>query len=195
MMHHGFDLSGRTALVTGSSRGIGRGLAHGLVEAGCTVVLNGHDAERLEAARAEMAGTHRRSGPRRGLRRHRPGRSRDRSRCHRGAGRDAGHPGQQRRRPAPRRARRLPGPGLVPAPRHERDQRLPGRPGGGPTDGAARRRQDRQHRLVAERGSTPRDRALRRHEGSVEDAHEGDVCGSGAGRDSGQCGRPRLHRD
>ncbi len=55
MMHPGFDLSGRTALVTGSSRGIGRGLAQGLVEAGCTVVLNGHDAERLEAARAEMA--------------------------------------------------------------------------------------------------------------------------------------------
>ena len=55
MMHPGFDLSGRTALVTGSSRGIGRGLAQGLVEAGCTVVLNGNDAERLEAARAEMA--------------------------------------------------------------------------------------------------------------------------------------------
>ena len=55
MMHPGFDVSGRTALVTGSSRGIGRGLAHGLVEAGCTVVLNGHDAQRLEATRAEMA--------------------------------------------------------------------------------------------------------------------------------------------
>lgn len=55
MMHPAFDLSGRTALVTGSSRGIGRGLAQGLVEAGCTVVLNGHDGERLEAARAETA--------------------------------------------------------------------------------------------------------------------------------------------
>ena len=55
MMHPGFDLSGRTALVTGSSRGIGRGLAQGLVEAGCTVVLNGQDAGRLEATRAEMA--------------------------------------------------------------------------------------------------------------------------------------------
>jgi gluconate 5-dehydrogenase len=55
MMHPGFDVSGRTALVTGSSRGIGRALAQGLVEAGCTVVLNGHDEERLEATRAEMA--------------------------------------------------------------------------------------------------------------------------------------------
>lgn len=54
-MHPGFDVSGRTALVTGSSRGIGRGLAQGLVEAGCTVVLNGQDAGRLEATRAEMA--------------------------------------------------------------------------------------------------------------------------------------------
>lgn len=55
MTHSGFDLSGRTALVTGSSRGIGRGLALGLVEAGCTVVLNGHDDVHLDAARAEMA--------------------------------------------------------------------------------------------------------------------------------------------
>ena len=55
MTHSGFDVSGRTALVTGSSRGIGRDLALGLVAAGCTVVLNGHDEARLEAARAEMA--------------------------------------------------------------------------------------------------------------------------------------------
>ena len=55
MTHPVFDITGRTALVTGSSRGIGRALATGLVEAGCTVVLNGRDAHRLEAARAELA--------------------------------------------------------------------------------------------------------------------------------------------
>jgi gluconate 5-dehydrogenase len=55
MTHPVFDITGRTALVTGSSRGIGRALATGLVEAGCTVVLNGRDARRLEAARAELA--------------------------------------------------------------------------------------------------------------------------------------------
>ncbi|PTT58663.1 SDR family NAD(P)-dependent oxidoreductase, partial [Arthrobacter sp. HMWF013] len=45
-----FDLSGRVALVTGSSRGIGNSLARALAEAGATVVLNGINAERLKAA-------------------------------------------------------------------------------------------------------------------------------------------------
>src|SRR4051812_50222186 len=51
-----FDISGRTALVTGSSRGIGRALAEGLYASGCTVVLNGRDEAALEAARSELAG-------------------------------------------------------------------------------------------------------------------------------------------
>jgi gluconate 5-dehydrogenase len=45
-----FDLSGRTALVTGSSRGIGRVLARGLAQTGARVVLNARDPERLSAA-------------------------------------------------------------------------------------------------------------------------------------------------
>ena len=45
-----FDLSGRTALVTGSSQGIGLALARGLAEAGAVVVLNGRDAAKLDAA-------------------------------------------------------------------------------------------------------------------------------------------------
>ncbi|MFG2555092.1 SDR family oxidoreductase [Streptomyces sp. NPDC048581] len=52
--HSLFDISGRTALVTGSSRGIGLALARGLAEAGCTVVLNGRDGERLTKAAAEL---------------------------------------------------------------------------------------------------------------------------------------------
>jgi gluconate 5-dehydrogenase len=47
-----FDLSGRTALVTGSSRGIGRAIAHGLATAGATIVLHGRDVERLAATTA-----------------------------------------------------------------------------------------------------------------------------------------------
>ncbi|MEU6816191.1 SDR family oxidoreductase [Streptomyces sp. NPDC046860] len=54
--HPLFDISGRTALVTGSSRGIGLALARGLAEAGCTVVLNGRDGERLARAAAELPG-------------------------------------------------------------------------------------------------------------------------------------------
>ena len=45
-----FDLSGRTALITGSSAGIGLALARGLAGAGASVLLNGRDAARLQAA-------------------------------------------------------------------------------------------------------------------------------------------------
>ena len=45
-----FDLSGRTALITGSSRGLGRAMAEGLAAAGARVVLHGKDAERLGVA-------------------------------------------------------------------------------------------------------------------------------------------------
>ena len=50
-----FDLSGRVALVTGSSQGLGHAVATGLGEAGATLVLNGRDAARLEQARAALA--------------------------------------------------------------------------------------------------------------------------------------------
>ncbi len=49
-----FDLSGRTALVTGSSRGLGRAMAEGLAEAGAAIVLNGSDPGRLAEAAAAM---------------------------------------------------------------------------------------------------------------------------------------------
>ncbi|EWY41360.1 gluconate 5-dehydrogenase [Skermanella stibiiresistens SB22] len=49
-----FSLAGRTALVTGSSRGLGRAMAEGLAAAGATVVLNGSDQGRLSAAAEAM---------------------------------------------------------------------------------------------------------------------------------------------
>jgi gluconate 5-dehydrogenase len=49
-----FDLTGRTALITGSSRGLGRAFAEGLAGAGARVILNGVNAERLEQAAEEM---------------------------------------------------------------------------------------------------------------------------------------------
>jgi gluconate 5-dehydrogenase len=54
MKGHLFDLTGRTALVTGSSRGLGRAMAEGLAEAGAAIVLNGADGDRLAKAAAEM---------------------------------------------------------------------------------------------------------------------------------------------
>ncbi|MBT8409947.1 MAG: SDR family NAD(P)-dependent oxidoreductase, partial [Alphaproteobacteria bacterium] len=45
-----FDLTGRRALITGSSQGIGFALAKGLAEAGAQIVLNGRDAGKLSAA-------------------------------------------------------------------------------------------------------------------------------------------------
>lgn len=45
-----FDLSGRLALVTGSSQGIGHSLAIGLARAGAKVVLNGRDEPRVRGA-------------------------------------------------------------------------------------------------------------------------------------------------
>ncbi len=44
-----FDLSGRRALVTGSTRGIGLGLARALLDAGAMVVLHGRDAGQVAA--------------------------------------------------------------------------------------------------------------------------------------------------
>ena len=54
MPHESFDIRGRAALVTGSSRGLGRALAEGLIAAGCHVVLHGRDADALERTAAEV---------------------------------------------------------------------------------------------------------------------------------------------
>ncbi|MEV4644304.1 SDR family oxidoreductase [Saccharopolyspora sp. NPDC049357] len=54
-MTSAFDLTGRVALITGSSRGIGLSIAEGLAEAGATIVLNGLDPTRLEATRTALA--------------------------------------------------------------------------------------------------------------------------------------------
>jgi gluconate 5-dehydrogenase len=49
-----FDLSGRTALVTGSVRGIGFALAEGLASAGASVILNGTRADTVAEAVARL---------------------------------------------------------------------------------------------------------------------------------------------
>jgi NAD(P)-dependent dehydrogenase (short-subunit alcohol dehydrogenase family) len=49
-----FDLSGQTAIVTGSSRGIGKAIAHRLAEHGANVVVSSRKADACEAAVAEI---------------------------------------------------------------------------------------------------------------------------------------------
>lgn len=50
------DLSGKTALVTGSTQGIGLAIAKGLAESGARVVVNGRSAHRVDQAVAQIEG-------------------------------------------------------------------------------------------------------------------------------------------
>ncbi len=54
MTHALFDLNGKTALITGSSQGIGFALAKGLAESGAAIVLNGRDKSKLSKAAEEL---------------------------------------------------------------------------------------------------------------------------------------------
>ena len=49
-----FDLTGKTAIVTGSSRGIGKAIAHRLAEHGANVVVSSRKADMCEKAVAEI---------------------------------------------------------------------------------------------------------------------------------------------
>jgi gluconate 5-dehydrogenase len=49
-----FDLTAKTALVTGSSRGLGRAIAEGLGRAGASLIVNGASTASATAAAAEM---------------------------------------------------------------------------------------------------------------------------------------------
>ncbi len=49
-----FDLTGRTAVVTGSTKGIGKAIARALARHGARVVVSSRDAGRVEATRREL---------------------------------------------------------------------------------------------------------------------------------------------
>jgi NAD(P)-dependent dehydrogenase (short-subunit alcohol dehydrogenase family) len=56
MLKELFNLSGRTALVTGGSKGIGKAVARGLAEAGANVAISARHEEELKKAKAEIGG-------------------------------------------------------------------------------------------------------------------------------------------
>jgi NAD(P)-dependent dehydrogenase (short-subunit alcohol dehydrogenase family) len=57
LMKSPFDLTGRTALVTGGNQGLGKAFAIGLAEAGARVAIAGRSEERNEKVTAEAAGS------------------------------------------------------------------------------------------------------------------------------------------
>jgi NAD(P)-dependent dehydrogenase (short-subunit alcohol dehydrogenase family) len=55
LMYQPFDLSGRTAIVTGGNGGIGYGMASALLAAGSAVAIWGSNPEKTQRAKAELA--------------------------------------------------------------------------------------------------------------------------------------------
>src|SRR6059058_2130169 len=55
MMSTLFDLTGRVALVTGGSKGLGKAMARGFAEAGADIVISSRHENELKAAAAEIA--------------------------------------------------------------------------------------------------------------------------------------------
>ena len=51
------SLAGRSVIVTGGSRGIGKGIARVFANAGASVLIAGRDLEVARAAAAELSGT------------------------------------------------------------------------------------------------------------------------------------------
>ena len=55
MLNKLFDLSGRTALITGGSKGIGKAMARAFAEAGANIAISARHEDELEKAKAEIA--------------------------------------------------------------------------------------------------------------------------------------------
>ena len=54
MIHNLFDITGKKAIVTGGTRGLGFGMAEGLMEAGCEVCIVGSSEKSVSAALAKF---------------------------------------------------------------------------------------------------------------------------------------------
>src|ERR1700749_4720289 len=61
MAMKGFDLTGKTALITGGSKGLGKAMARGLAEAGADIVISSRHENELKIALGDiLEGTGRR---------------------------------------------------------------------------------------------------------------------------------------
>jgi NAD(P)-dependent dehydrogenase (short-subunit alcohol dehydrogenase family) len=58
MPYSGFDISGRSVLVTGGTSGIGRAIALGLAEAGARVMVGSSNPDKVQAMKKELGGDH-----------------------------------------------------------------------------------------------------------------------------------------
>ena len=147
-----FDLTGKTALVTGSSDGLGLAIARGLAAAGAQIVLNGRDERKLATVAKSFEAEGRRTSARAfdvadegsvlAAFEHFDASGVEIDILVNNAGFQLRKPmlEHQDRRMAPRR-------------RDPSDRLVPGRARGGPADDQARaRRQDHQRRLAGERG-------------------------------------------
>src|SRR6476619_4790740 len=54
MMHPLFDLTGKAALVTGGSKGLGKAMARGFAEAGADVLISSRHEDELKSAAKEI---------------------------------------------------------------------------------------------------------------------------------------------
>ena len=155
-----FDIAGKSALVTGGSRGIGLMIARGFVEAGATVYISSRKAEVCDAVAAELSelGTCVSIPPT-----FRTTTSAPAGRRGRGAARRARHPRQQRGRHVGRAARRLPRRRLGQGHDPQHQGAVPADPGPRP------RARGRGHRRRS--GPGHQHRLDRRHPGS----HHGDL--------------------
>ena len=149
-------IKGKKAIVCASSRGLGRGCAMALAEAGCDLVVNGRDAKALAATASEIRdrfGVGVTEVARRRFAARDPGRAAGRLPL-------ARHPGQQQWRPAAPRIPR-PHPPDDPRRRHaEHDHADRAHQGGHRRHGRARLRPHRQHHLAVGLCADPRPRRL-----------------------------------
>ncbi len=193
-----FDLSGRTALVTGSSRGIGMALAEGLLAAGARVVVHGRDRER--APRPPPQALARRTGGETAVATFDVT---DADAVDRGVARgraDGGAcPTSSSTTPASSAAAPLARlqHGRLGRPRRDQPHAACSSSGGGsraawPSAGSGK---IVNIGSVQSRLARPGHRPLRRHQGRPRDAHPGDVRRPRPARGPGQRPRPGLRRD